>query len=164
MFKFLHPWALNTLKAFFGSIQPRTDLRVGHRSREKDALGARGAPRSGILAQSPHQPQLQAESLSLATTQCSEFISRLPYLWSSKQINSSEIVYFNFHLLSPNSRALFTRISDSSSPQTLPCRCQVIIPPTVLPEGCLSCSNKSWTVRSPLLPKLGGHQAGSEVH
>ena len=65
--------------------------------------------------------------------------------------------------MSPNARAVFTRLSDRSSPETLPCRCQVIIPPTVLPEGCLSCSNKSWTVRCPFLPKLGGHQAGSKV-
>lgn len=89
LFKFLLPWALKALKAFLGSIQQRTDLRVGHRFREKDALRAHGALRDGILAQSLHQPQLQAESLSLATTQCSEFISRLPYLRSRKQINSN---------------------------------------------------------------------------
>lgn len=148
LFKFLLSWALKALKAFLGSIQSRTDLRAGHRSREKGALGAHRALRSGILAQSPHQPQLQAESLSLVTTQFSEFISRPPYLWSCKQINLSEIAHFNFHLLSSNSRALFTRLSDRSSPQTLPCRCQVIILPTVLLEGCLSCSNKSWTIRS----------------
>lgn len=89
LFEFLLPWALKAFKAFLGSIQPRTDLRVGHRSREKDALRAHGARRCGILAQSPHQPQLQADSLSLATTQCSEFISRPPYLRSCKQINSN---------------------------------------------------------------------------
>lgn len=89
LFEFLLSWALKAFKAFLGSIQLRTDLRVGHRSREKDALRAHGALRCGILAQSPHQPQLQADSLSLATTQCSEFISRPPYLRSCKQINSN---------------------------------------------------------------------------